>query len=113
MKETCRVVGFLGKKQCHELKTWPKHFEGLQAGWKTFEVRKDDRGFMCGDFLWFREWCPTKLAFKGRHIVKRVSYVMTSAMFPDGLVDGYAVMAIESVAKSVAEDVIRVIGEAR
>jgi len=35
----------------HELKTDPFVFDEVQAGDKTFEIRKDDRGFRVGDTL--------------------------------------------------------------
>jgi hypothetical protein len=44
----------------HELKTWPAYFERLLSGEKTFEVRKDDRGFQAGDELLLREFDPAK-----------------------------------------------------
>lgn len=42
----------------HDLKTWPTYFERLLDGSKTFEVRKDDRGYQAGDRLILREWDP-------------------------------------------------------
>lgn len=42
----------------HELKVWPDYFARLADGSKTFEVRKDDRGFQAGDELLLREWDP-------------------------------------------------------
>lgn len=40
----------------HELKCWPSSFERISDGTKTFEVRRDDRGFQMGDVLRLREW---------------------------------------------------------
>ena len=37
--------------QVHELKTLPVYFDAVERGEKTFEVRKDDRGFQKGDVL--------------------------------------------------------------
>jgi hypothetical protein len=42
----------------HELKTWPEYFEAVARGEKTFEVRKNDRGFTKGDLLILRKWLP-------------------------------------------------------
>ena len=42
----------------HELKTWPEYFAPTAAGVKTFEVRRDDRGFRVGDRLRLREFEP-------------------------------------------------------
>ena len=38
-------------QQVHQLKTWPQYWDAVQRGEKTFEVRKDDRGFQRGDIL--------------------------------------------------------------
>lgn len=40
----------------HEIKILPEHYDKLRAGVKTFEVRKDDRGYSVGDTLLLREW---------------------------------------------------------
>lgn len=42
----------------HELKTWPQYFCRVADGSKTFEVRKNDRGFQQGDEVLLREWNP-------------------------------------------------------
>jgi hypothetical protein len=42
----------------HELKTWPQYFCRVKDGSKTFEVRKNDRGFQNGDTVILREWDP-------------------------------------------------------
>lgn len=44
----------------HELKIWPQYFCRVADGTKTFEVRKNDRGFQPGDAVWLREWDPKK-----------------------------------------------------
>ena len=40
----------------HELKIWPEYFDPVEAGLKTFEIRKNDRGFAMGDRLLLREF---------------------------------------------------------
>lgn len=35
----------------HVLKTLPDYFDAVARGEKTFEVRRDDRGFQKGDIL--------------------------------------------------------------
>ncbi len=42
----------------HELKTWPEFWDAVDRGEKTFEVRKDDRGFQVGDVLALQRWQP-------------------------------------------------------
>lgn len=42
----------------HELKILPQYFQAVKNGTKTFEVRKNDRGFQNGDEVTLREWDP-------------------------------------------------------
>jgi hypothetical protein len=42
----------------HDLKIWPQYFCRVADGSKTFEVRKNDRGFQPGDEVELREWDP-------------------------------------------------------
>lgn len=44
----------------HELKIWPQYYCRVADGSKTFEVRKNDRGFQPGDSVVLREWDPKK-----------------------------------------------------
>lgn len=47
----------------HLLKCWPESFRAVVAGTKTYEVRKDDRGYMVGDYLRLDEWEPGGVAW--------------------------------------------------
>lgn len=53
--------------QTHNLKTSPGYFEQVWQGLKTFEIRRDDRGFQRGDVVVLEEFdfhaacdCPNK-----------------------------------------------------
>lgn len=48
------------KPKVHDLKSWPEHFRAVSDCSKTFEWRKDDRGFAVGDVLLLREWEPPR-----------------------------------------------------
>lgn len=85
----------------HELKVWPAYFARLLDGSKTFEIRRDDRGFQPGDRLTLREWNPTGTttlfggvgAYTGRQVVRTVGFVAKGTMF--GLALGeYAVLSL-------------------
>lgn len=69
----------------HALKTWPEYFAAVVDGRKTFEVRKDDRGFEVGDTVDLHEYVPGG-TFTGRHEQREITYVARGAPFlPDGL----------------------------
>ncbi len=73
----------------HDLKSWPAFFEHVRAGTKTFELRRDDRGFDVGDKLLIREWDPVLEKYTGRKEERFVSYITE---FPDALRDGFICM---------------------
>lgn len=74
----------------HELKTWPEYYEKVISGEKTFEIRKDDRGFKTGDVLHLREWDQTTGAYTGQETVVKVVYLTAFGMEP-----GFLCMAIK------------------
>ena len=95
----------------HILKCWPNAFDAVASGAKTFEWRKDDRGFEVGDILVLRKWNPAPKSssdygaegFVMRSIPGRamleytelrvaVTYILRGNF---GIPDGYCVMAIK------------------
>lgn len=50
----------------HDLKLWPKYFDAVLAGHKTFEWRLNDRDFKVGDHVLLREWDPQHVEEDGR-----------------------------------------------
>lgn len=44
----------------HELKIWPQYYCRVADGSKTFEVRKNDRGFQPNDIVVLLEYNPDK-----------------------------------------------------
>lgn len=73
----------------HELKTWPRFFDEIKSGAKTFEIRENDRGYAVGDLLHLREYDPGKQQFSGRETFVRVTYITDWQQRP-----GTVVMAI-------------------
>ena len=80
----------------HRLKTWPSFFRDIEGGIKTFELRKNDRGFHLGDTLVIAEYDPWKDTFSGKEIMVRVVYFMDThgPLEVPALCDGYCVMGI-------------------
>lgn len=92
----------------HSLKVNSEYWEPLCSGEKTFEVRRDDRGFQKGDTLLLRKWGPdwnTKRNgyLKGKDrvteseadtIKMRVTWILTGGQF--GIEPGFVVMGLEA-----------------
>ncbi len=59
-----------------EKKIWPKFFQKILDGDKTFEVRLAD--FECNpeDILVLREWNPKTKDYTGRALEKEVTYIL-------------------------------------
>jgi len=79
----------------HELKTWPPHFSATWGGPKTFELRRDDRGYETGDILHLREWSPETESYSGRELLARVTYLLRHPQFLP-----YCAMSIRIVEKA-------------
>lgn len=84
----------------HELKTWPKYFQAVIDGRKTFELRVADRRFEVWDTLLLREWCPSKLDYTGRRARVVVSY-LTSGPW---LAEGFTAMATTLTSSQPAQE---------
>ena len=94
----------------HELKVEPPYYDALADGSKTFEVRKNDRGFQAGDFLSLSEWVPRQCksryckhdlrlcdGYTDRNLWVRVTYVYHGDPRFGGLEPGYAVLGISKL----------------
>ena len=84
-------------RDVHELKTWPLYFEAVNEGRKTFEVRKDDRPFKTGDFLFLKEWHEMREAYTNKVCMVKVLYVMRDNDF---VLPGHVVMGIELISSN-------------
>lgn len=73
----------------HRLKIMPEFFQAVKDGRKTFELRKDDRGFSVGDRLILTEWNGSN--FTGREYGCEIEYILKDY---DGLCPGYAILGI-------------------
>lgn len=84
----------------HELKVWPEYYERLADGTKTFEVRKDDRGYQTGDVLVLKEWRPRGAgaswvgigSFTGREMRRTVGFIFRQGFGCD--LGEYVVMSL-------------------
>lgn len=74
----------------HQLKLSSKYFDDVQNGKKTFEVRKNDRGYNVGDILLLNE-INEKNEYTGRAVKVKVTYFFS--LF--GLASGYCVLGVK------------------
>ena len=64
-----------------EKKVWPKYFQAIIDGKKTYELRLADFEVKEGDLLILREWNPETKEYSGRVIEKKVTYVARTKEF--------------------------------
>jgi ASC-1-like (ASCH) protein len=58
----------------HELKLEKDYFGSVLAGFKTFEIRFNDRDYQVGDILVLKEWDWFSESFTGREVEKKITY---------------------------------------
>jgi len=76
----------------HVLKCWPEYFEPVVKKLKTFEIRKNDRGFKVCDLLKLKEWDPSTSTYTGRLCMVQITYMLQLTFI--GLQSEYVVLAI-------------------
>ncbi len=76
----------------HDLKIAPVFFLAIESGRKTFEIRKDDRGFQNGDTIKLQEYDPVTESYTGREMVAEITYVSTFLQKPDIVVFSISLM---------------------
>ena len=88
----------------HRLKCLPEFFQPLWNSEKTFEVRRDDRGFRAGDHLMLAEWAEAG-GYTGREITAEVTYLFSGASTLGSLLlpADVVVMALCEVSRSDAQ----------
>lgn len=87
------------KPRRHDLKVWFPYFEAIHSGRKTFELRRNDRDFQCGDELFLREWDQTAKCYSKSVVLAKVTHVLTDC--PEwGLQPGFAILSFTIISKS-------------
>lgn len=73
----------------HKLKIQDHFYRAIETGYKTFEVRKDDRDFGIGDNIEF-----TTIDGETREGQWKITYKLTHEDFPEGIPEGYCILGI-------------------
>lgn len=69
----------------HELKILPEYFDEVVSRKKTFEIRKNDRGFQEGDVVILKKHTKKK-GYSGDYIKAKITYVTDFAQKQDFVV---------------------------
>lgn len=91
----------------HDVKCWPVYFARVLDGSKTFEIRKDDRGYQQGDRLILREYDPDTTTYTGRLVLAEIGYVLRDYCAAISDLAGHVVFSlhrVQRVCTEVAED---------
>lgn len=76
----------------HELKISPKYFEEVRKGFKSFELRKDDRNYKLNDLVTLKEYENGK--YTGREL-KDLPIIYILRDCPEyGLKEGYCILGL-------------------
>ena len=75
----------------HDLKIEPEYIGDIKFFGKGFEIRKDDRPYEKGDYLWLRGW--SEGSYTGEEVLVEVKYIYRGELCRDG----YCTMAIEMI----------------
>lgn len=82
-------------RSIHRLKTWPRFYLDVVEGRKSFEWRRDDRGFEVGDRLILEEFDPAADVYSGQSCAVLVTSILRG---PDFCVpDEFVVMSIRHI----------------
>ena len=89
----------------HELKTDPDVFYALISGRKTYEIRRDDRGFRVGDTLVLRRTVHSgdemaqgePLRYTGEEAVRRVTHILEGPAY--GIAEGWVILSVNDTGR--------------
>lgn len=92
-------------RRIHELKTYPDPYWLIAQGYKTFEYRKNDRGYLASDLLHLREWNPELEAFTGFDSWYEVIYVLRGSDAPEayGIPKDHCIMSIRPIDREATD----------
>jgi hypothetical protein len=83
-----------GEIRIHVLKVWPKYFAAInekdELKRKTVEIRKFDRDFRVGDFLWLQEYDPETEKL-GDVVYRQITHILDEQPW---VPEGYAALSI-------------------
>lgn len=91
----------MAEKREHCVKCLPPYFAAIRSGEKTFDVRRDDRGYQRGDFIVLQEFDPSRIQtpmcgrYTGEEERREITWILTGGQF--GIEPGYVVLALKEI----------------
>jgi len=76
----------------HEVKCIHPYFQDICNGVKSFDLRYDDRGYMPGDGIMFKEYDPVKKKYSGNTVYLKICYILRDF---SGLENGFCILGLE------------------
>ncbi len=86
------------EKKVHDVKLGTTFFDDVKTGRKTFELRKNDRGYKEGDTIVLHEYKDGTTT--GRTITKKIVYILEDFT---GLEDDYCILGLGEAAETLQE----------
>lgn len=86
-------------QKVHQIRLAKSYFDDVANGIKTFELRKNDRGYKKGDILEMMEFADGKNT--GRTVKVLVTYILEDYT---GIEDGYCIMATKIIEEAASEN---------
>lgn len=90
----------------HQLKLVQPHYDAVASGAKTFENRKDDRGYQVGDVLVLREYDAETDTFSGKELRRSVTHILRGEEW--GVMDGYVVLLLMPVTATESNSICKI-----
>ena len=82
----------------HELKTWIEYFQLMVSGEKSFDLRKNDRGFRAGHELLLKEYDKESNNYTSRILHCKITYVLKGEEAETfGLKEGFCILGLEKL----------------
>lgn len=97
-KEKMQQLPSQQEKKVHDVKLGTTFFDDVKTGRKTFELRKNDRGYKEGDTIVLHEYKDGTTT--GRTITKKIVYILEDFT---GLEDGYCILGLGEAAETLQE----------
>lgn len=82
-------------RKLHFIKIFEQYYKKILTREKTFELRKDDRGYQIGDILGFKVIDENKNELKYPSKLFEITYILKNPLNVGGLEKDYAVMSIK------------------